>query len=260
MKRKFYQLNTKSFEDEKVGNIKELWEKIKGDHAGICMSMNAEFTKAAETDNKFHVVFSSATQDRHWDVVEQNFQLKHFKKNPVLLDSHDYSSITSIVGKVENIKVKDGKLQGDVIFALENPIGLLGYKLAKDGFLNTTSIGFIPLEFDEKTSNIIDSELLEISVVSVPANPEALFEKSIDGENEESESVEEETAGVPAEETAPEPVATSVNKTPVFFRAAKDLGESYRNLIINLAKELQTVKPQNKQEAKRKLYKLIRDL
>lgn len=174
--KKFFQLTNKSFDELGVKSHQELWEKVKGDHKGLCACVNTVFTKAEDSENKFNVVMSTATEDRHGDIVEQNWDLKNFKKNPVFLDSHNYSSIEHIIGKVNKIKVKDGALTGEIEFALDNPKGLLAYNLASKGFLNATSVGFIPLEFSQD-GKIVKSELLEDSAVSVPANQEALFEK-----------------------------------------------------------------------------------
>lgn len=173
--RKFYQVTSKSFDAEGVKTFAELWTKVKGEFDALSIRSVTVFEKTAESD-KFHATFSTASEDRHGDIVYQSFDLKNFKSNPVFLDTHNYSSIEHIIGRVDNIKVKDNKLQGDVVFALDNPKGLLAYKLAAGGFLNTTSIGFIPKEFDDK-GNITKSEMLEISGVSVPANAEALFDK-----------------------------------------------------------------------------------
>lgn len=186
---KFYQLTNKSFTEEGVSTYKELWDKVKGTHKGFCACLDTEFKKSKDNDNRFHVVMSTATEDRHGDIVEQNWDLKAFKKNPVFLDSHNYNSIEHILGKVHNAKVKDGKLVGDIEFMLDNPKGLLAYKMASGGFLNATSVGFIPLEFD-KYGKIIKSELLEDSAVSVPANSEALFGKTAKKQINEEEDTE----------------------------------------------------------------------
>lgn len=174
---KFYQLTNKSFTELGVKTHKDLWKKVKKDHRGLSATVHTEFKKADDSDNKFDVIMSTATEDRHGDIVEQNWDLKNFKKNPVFLDSHNYDSIEHIIGKVNKIAVNDGKLKGQIEFMLDNPKGMLAYKMARDGFLNATSVGFIPKEFDDKGS-IIKSELLEDSAVSVPAQADALFEKA----------------------------------------------------------------------------------
>lgn len=199
--RKFYQLTNKSFKEEEVSSYKELWDKVRKSYSGLSICVNTEFIQKAEQDNRFHIIMSTASEDRHGDIVNQNWDLKSFKKNPIFLDSHNYDSIEHIIGKVHNPKVKDGILQGDVEFMLDNPKGLLAYKMAKGDFLNATSVGFIPKDFDEE-GNVLKSELLENSAVSVPANAEALFEKSL----EKDEITKEENPGkkIPEEENTEE--------------------------------------------------------
>lgn len=187
---KFYQITNKSFSKEKVKNYQELWDKVKGDHKGFSLCVDTEF-KQLDEENKFNITMSTANEDRHGDIVEQEWDLKSFKKNPVFLDSHNYDSIEHIIGKVKKIAVKDNKLVGQVEFMLDNPKGLLAYKMAKGGFLNASSVGFIPKEFDDK-GVILKSELLEDSAVSVPANAEALFEKKVEKKCEECDERKEE--------------------------------------------------------------------
>lgn len=182
--KKFLRLTNSTLNDYKVKTIKDLWNKVKSDYKGLQIECFTVFKKSRSEENKFHTVFSTAKEDRHGDIVKQEWDLKSYKNNPVLLDSHNYDSIEHIIGGIKPITVKDNKLQGDITFALENPKGLLAYKLAVGGFLNTTSVGFIPKEFDDK-GTILKSELLEISAVSVPANPEALMEKLYEGQNNE---------------------------------------------------------------------------
>ncbi len=176
--RKLYQIHSKSFEEKGVGNFKSLWEKVKEEgFEGFRMSSSLEIQKKdGEKENLFHAIFSTEKKDRHGEIVKQKFDLKAYKKNPVILDSHDYRSIEAIIGKAKRLK-SEGKLEGDVEFALDNPRGSLAFKLALGGFLNACSIGFLPKEFSEDFMTIEESELLEISFVSVPANPEALVEK-----------------------------------------------------------------------------------
>lgn len=115
-------------------------------------------------------VFSTNDVDRHGDIVHQKFNLKEFKANPVVLNSHNYRDATEVIGKVTKISVKEGKLQGQVKFAVdENPKAKTIFDLYAGGFLNAFSIGFIPEEFNEK-GEITKSSLLELSTVAVPAN------------------------------------------------------------------------------------------
>lgn len=173
--RKLLTLQEGSFEKNGVGSYRELWAKAKAaGYTGMVALCAAEFTKSAE--GAYHAVFSTDSEDRHREIVYQDFDVRAFKKNPVFLDSHNYYGIEYIIGKVSNLRAKKGEaLEGDIVFATENPRGALAEKLVAGGFANATSIGFIPTSFDQD-GNILTSELLEVSLVSVPANPEALID------------------------------------------------------------------------------------
>ncbi len=121
-------------------------------------------------------VFSNEKEDRHGDVVKQEWDLKSFRKNPVLLNSHNYGDATEVIGRISKIKSKDKELTGKVHFAVnENPKAKIVFDLYAGGFLNGFSVGFIPKKFDDDDFSIIEeAELLEISAVSVPANAFAL--------------------------------------------------------------------------------------
>jgi len=196
---KFYKITNDSFKALGVKTLKELWAKVKDDHIALITDLEVKFVKKSETE--FESIFSTGNIDRDGDIVHQNFELENFKKNPVLLDSHRYGSIEKIIGRVDNIRVEEGKLQGTIVFAVANPLGALAAKLAEGGFINATSIGFIPKEFDGM-GNPVRSELLEVSIVGVPANAEALFKEKKkealekkekkDLDNEDDEDIDDE--------------------------------------------------------------------
>ena len=123
-----------------------------------------------EDEYTIDAVFSTEDEDRHGDIVRQAWDLKNFKKNPVILNSHNYWSATDVIGKCIKIGVKNGQLEGTIKFAVEeNPEAKIIYDLYRGEYLTSFSVGFIPKEFSDK-GEILKSELLEISAVSVPAN------------------------------------------------------------------------------------------
>lgn len=156
-------------------------------------------------------IFSTSKEDRHGDVVlQEGWDLKNFKKNPVILNSHNYGDATEVIGKASNVKVVDGKLEGKITFAVnENPKAKVIFDLYAGGFLNAFSVGFMVKKFAELAGEtdyftISESELLEVSAVSVPANAYALakskgidvdsLEASVDDEDEQDidEDIEDE--------------------------------------------------------------------
>lgn len=123
---------------------------------------------------------SDSSVDRYNEVIDQNgWQLENFRANPVIPDCHNYDSVARILGRALSIEVRDGKLVNQVEFCLDNPMGAMAYKMAKGGFIKSQSVGFIPLEWqngknaDQPDRTFTKCELLEVSLVVVPANPGA---------------------------------------------------------------------------------------
>lgn len=127
---------------------------------------------------------STASVDRYGDTIAvDGWKLTNFRKNPVVLWMHDNSMLP--VGKAGNVRVEDGKLKARVEFT---PAGLVKYndivfEMLKSGYLSATSVGFMPLKYnfvDDPSRrygvDFLEQELLEFSIVTVPANPEALVE------------------------------------------------------------------------------------
>jgi HK97 family phage prohead protease len=273
--KKYLSISNKSLEEHNVKTHEELWKKAQSEgYEGLTMMVNSEFTKANgddQEDNKFYAVFSTADEDRHGDIVFQNWILKSFKKNPVYLDSHNYSSIEHILGKVEDLKTEDNRLKGAVVFALKNPKGKLAYDLATDGFLNTSSVGFIPKKFDDK-GNILESELLEISAVSIPANAFALYEKRIvesevhpdadmskqkEDEQEDEPKEEEKIEEKKVEETITMP---EISKKVKMEKAIARMANEKKKLHKALARAVQQLTEENRESQKRKIHQILRKI
>jgi HK97 family phage prohead protease len=119
-------------------------------------------------------IASTETADRDGEVIKQDgWDLKNFKRNPVILASHNYFDFP--IGKATNIKVEEKKLTFKMVFSESTQKAKEANQLVQEGILNSFSVGFIPREYDEKNQNIITkAELLEISLVAVPANPQAV--------------------------------------------------------------------------------------
>ena len=146
-------------------------------------------TKASdkEEDRTITAIGSTGDVDRDKDVIDvKGMDLKNYKANPIILWSHD-SSLPPI-GKAESVtKSKDG-LKFKIKFA-EPEINAQAdtiFKLFKGGYLNAFSVGFAPdweaASYNEKRGgfDFPKSELLELSAVNVPANQNALIQRSIE--------------------------------------------------------------------------------
>src|SRR3972149_8790760 len=139
--------------------------------------MNKQFlkgyVKTVKGSNQFSVIASTATIDRQGESIDQaGWDLANFLKNPVMLWAHQYDQLP--VGVAEDIQITEQGLTMSGRFAdvKANPMAENVRMLYEDGILRTVSVGFIP---KERNGNVITkAELLEVSFVPVPANPEAL--------------------------------------------------------------------------------------
>ncbi len=124
-----------------------------------------------EGDKTYKFLASTSSVDRQGDSIDQSgWELDNFKTNPVGLWAHRYDELP--VAKVVNIEVTKLGLEADFVFASHGKAQDVK-KLVDDGVLNAVSVGFIP---KERNGNIITrAELLEISIVPVPANQEAIL-------------------------------------------------------------------------------------
>ena len=137
--------------------------------------------KATETVS---FVASTATPDRYGDVIDQRgWETSAYNKNPVVLLNHDSSELP--IGK-GNVHIRDGQLVIDVQFDDQDPKAQEVKRKAQNGFLNAVSVGFRPLEskaryelpkdnkyYGQKGTYFSKAELLEVSIVTIPANGEA---------------------------------------------------------------------------------------
>ena len=126
-------------------------------------------------------VLSDATKDRHGDVVEtKGWDLKWFKLNPIALFAHDNQLP---IGNWANVRVEKGQLVGDLVLAERGTSARIDelIRLIEQNILRAVSVGFIPkkaqpLDPEKPYAGVhyLEQELLECSLVSVPANPAAL--------------------------------------------------------------------------------------
>ena len=132
-------------------------------------------TKEVKKWRRFRVVASTEDSDRSWEIIKADWwDYKNFMKNPVIIANHVYK-IENIVGKATSIYVMDNQLIIEWVFSEANPLWKLLADLYDEWMVKTVSVWFIPKSRDESNKRIITSaELLELSFVAVPCNPNAL--------------------------------------------------------------------------------------
>jgi len=137
-------------------------------------------------------VASTDIVDRCDDIVDQaTWKLDNYNANPVVLVDHEYEA-RCVVGRGE-VRVVDGVgLVLDVVKWSRKGHAQDVMNDVEDGILSAVSVGFRPgrmamrrdlpdgdaRKADGYGAVYYDCELLEVSIVAVPANPEALAVKS----------------------------------------------------------------------------------
>lgn len=137
------------------------------------------------------VQFIAATEGVKRDgntLVNTGWQFDNFAKNPVFLFQHDYSqlpigqhvkwAVTNDNGK-NVLRVWSRFVSADIY-----PFAERVRMMYEKGFLRAVSIGWIPLEYepvrnadgDQTGWKFTKNELLEVSAVSVPADPDAIIQ------------------------------------------------------------------------------------
>ena len=124
-------------------------------------------------------ILSDETPDRMEDIImSDGWDLKSFKKNPIALFNHNPHSP---IGKWANVRVENKELRGHLEFAPWGTSERIDEirRLVEAGILKAVSVGFRPTETKEREGYdwsyvYTKCELVETSLVAVPANPNAL--------------------------------------------------------------------------------------
>ena len=148
---------------------KELAQELKSAIEGI------EIKADEDKDWMFDVVATTEDTDRDNEVIKVNgWDTKNWEKNPVILANHSYT-IENIIWKGIKFYTSNGVKRMKWVFSKSNPLWILARNLYNEGMLKTVSVWFIPTKRNEQDYKIIEkAELLEVSFVAVPCNPNAI--------------------------------------------------------------------------------------
>ena len=134
---------------------------------------------------------NTVSKDRYGDVIPSTAwneaSLVNYRKNPIILAYHNHSAPVGVATEL-NPDAKGLKITAKISTAAKEV-----YQLVKEGVLRCFSVGFIvkDAEYDQLTDIFVikELELLEVSVVSVPANQDSVFDlaKAFDSEEELAE-------------------------------------------------------------------------
>ncbi len=127
-------------------------------------------------DGVLEAIITTSAVDRHNENIETTgINYKGYMDNPVVLYGHDYEGLP--IGKTLKLTKQTGtQIKARFQLAVEEyPFAQTVYEMIKGGYLNAVSIGGIVKEWSEDYRTILKMDMVEFSVVPVPANPEALI-------------------------------------------------------------------------------------
>jgi HK97 family phage prohead protease len=138
-----------------------------------------------EKENDLYTfVVSTPEVDRYGTIiVPSGIDYQAYLNNPIVLAQHDSDKWP--IGRCLGFAMNGENLEATIQIECITEEGKKLNKLINAGFVKAVSVGIIPNEYEEQTINgqkvtvYTKSELVEFSVVSVPANRQALLKKSI---------------------------------------------------------------------------------
>lgn len=158
----------------------EAYRKGQGE-APTLYQCSTDAVRAATASEPLQFVANEESLDRMGDIVKvDGWVLTEFKRNPVLMWSHDYR--TPPLGTWSNVRVDGKQLVSTANFDANDPFAAFVEGKYRARILRAVSVGFRALEFEEREVKegerrgylFTKAELLEISAVAIPAHPRAL--------------------------------------------------------------------------------------
>ena len=155
---------------------------LAGGSPGLRGLLQVKATMSESEPDVLTMTASNERLDRYDEVIQASgWLLDDYARNPVIQNAHNYGDIIHTIGRAEKTWVQDGALMQTWRFASQaNPIAKIARDMYAGGFLHASSVGFIPIKWENGTDKAgyrrkyLEQELLEVSAVGIPANPDAL--------------------------------------------------------------------------------------
>ncbi len=136
-------------------------------------------SESQSADDPLQFVLSDDSTDRMGDTIQPSgWDLRAFEANPIALWQHASSRP---IGRWIDVRVSGNKLLGKLVFADPGTSVMIDElrALVEQNVIKAVSVGFNPIEFEpirgpKGGTNFKRQELLEVSLVSVPANKNAV--------------------------------------------------------------------------------------
>ena len=147
----------------------------------VDVQLNIDHSTVKDLGNgAFSATVTTSDIDRTGESIDtQGVSIDTYMQNPVVLYGHDYQGLP--IGKTTKLTSFKNKMTAQFQLAIaEYPFAATVAAMIKGGYLNAVSIGGIVKQWNEDYTQIQAMEMLEFSVVPVPANPSALITASFE--------------------------------------------------------------------------------
>lgn len=169
----------------------------------VTCGMPIQIRDVNKDKRRIEFVASDETVDRYSSkLMVDGWDFKNFKNNPIFLFGHSYGSPAAVIGRVNKVRkdvaAKELGISVDFVPRDINPLAEMVFQMyaANPPFLNAVSVGFIPYDWEDVQMDwekykeeqkkgkpplirtYTKMELLEVSAVILPANPNALMDQA----------------------------------------------------------------------------------
>lgn len=144
------------------------------------------------------------------EIDQTMWSLEHYRANPTVLWVHDYRGERLPIGRAA-VMVEGEKLIADVEFDQADDFAKQVESKYRRGFLHAVSVGWDDIEVDGRAMY----ELLDISAVPVPGDPDALIQRQAAGFRSLSQAINQVLNEEPAEPQSQTWAATDYVELPI---------------------------------------------
>ena len=146
--------------------------------------MTVTEARQAEAGDAYRMVIAANEQSRNGDDLNlRGISFKDYRKNPVVLWAHDSSGGIPIAKTLEIGHDDEGRIVADFQFNSGDDFAARVENAWNGGFIRAASIRYLPSQIAERTDEngetryrVEKSELVEWSLVPVPADPDSVRE------------------------------------------------------------------------------------
>lgn len=184
------------------------------------------------------VIADEKVNRKKWRMLLGGLSLENFEKNPVACVQHD--TWRPSIGRWENLRVEGGELKGTLVFDTNDPEAVKLYWKYKDGYMSAVSLHILPLEESDAPElllpgqvypTITKSELLEVSVVTLPGNANAVKLLNLDGSEYQLNLITRKTMSKEDENNEQKPTAPNPEMEAMKLELEKQKKINAKNMV-----------------------------